>query len=202
MTSGLHIVFSGMKRSADGPTGYGLEPSPLVRRFAAKIAEAAAGKPLIDVACGSGRNALVFAQLGCTVICVDQDLSGLQAHVKHLRHTELRNTVAKLSLRQMDLVKDRWPFTTGFAGGIINVHFLLPELFHSFERSLAAGGYLLLETVPGCGGNYLELPKAGKLRSAFERACDLEFYLERKVGPVGFDAVTVKVLARKRSCGR
>lgn len=194
--------FSGMKHIADGTISYGLEPSPLVRRFAPKIAEAAAGKPLIDVACGSGRNALTFAQVGCSVICVDQDLAGLQAHVKHLRRTELRKAVAKLSLQQMDLLNDRWPFTTGFAGGIINVHFLLPELFPSFERSLSPGGYLLLETVPGCGGNYLELPKAGELRSALERAFDLEFYQERKAGPVAFDAVTVRVLARKRRSGR
>jgi SAM-dependent methyltransferase len=198
MTSAAHR-FSGMKRIADGTTSYGLEPSPLVRRFAPKIAEAASGKPLIDVACGSGRNALAFARLGCTVICVDQDLAGLQAHIKHLRRTELRKAVAKLSLHQMDLVNDRWPFTTCFAGGIINVHFLLPELFPFFERSLSPDGYLLLETVPGCGGNYLELPKAGELRSAFERAFDFEFYRERRAGPVGFDAVTVKVLAKKRS---
>jgi SAM-dependent methyltransferase len=191
-----------MRRIADKNISYGLEPSPLVRRFAPKIAEAAAGKPLIDVACGSGRNALAFAQLGCTVICVDRHLAGLQAHIKHLRRTELSKAVAKLSLHQMDLVNDRWPFTTGFAGGIINVHFLLPELFPFFERTLSPGGNLLLETVPGCGGNYLELPKAGELRSAFERAFDLELYQERKAGPVGFDAVTVRVLGKKRSSGR
>jgi len=201
MTSGLPTVF-GMKRIADETTSYGLEPSALVRRFAPKIAEAAAGKPLIDVACGSGRNALTFAQLGCTVICVDRDLANLQAHVKHFRRTELRKVSAKLSLHQMDLVKDRWPFTARLAGGIINVHFLLPELFPFFERSLSPGRYLLLETVPGCGGNYLELPKAGELRSALERAFDLELYQERKAGPLGFDAVTVKVLARKRGSSR
>lgn len=197
MTGPLTVF--GMKPTSDKAANYGLEPSPLVRRFAPKIAEAAADKPLIDVACGSGRNALTFAQLGCTVICVDRDLAGLETHAKHLRRTELKKAVAKLSLHQLDLVNDRWPFTTGFAGGIINVHFLLPKLFAFFVRSLSPGGYLLLETAPGCGGNYLELPKAGALRSAFERAFDLEFYQERKVGPIGFDAVTVKVLGKRRS---
>jgi tellurite methyltransferase len=187
-----------MKRISDDTIRHGLEPSPLVRRFALKIAGAAAGKPLIDVACGSGRNALTFAQLGCTVICVDRDLDDLHAHVEHLRRTELRKTSAKLSLHQLDLVKDRWPFAACLAGGIINVHFLLPKLFPFFERSLSPGGYLLLETVPGCGGNYLELPKAGELRSAFEKGYEVEFYQERKVGPLGVDAVTVKVLGKKR----
>jgi SAM-dependent methyltransferase len=187
------------RKTADDLVLDGLEPSPLVRRFAAKITDAAAGKPVLDVACGSGRNALALAQLGCTVICVDRDLTTLQAHVVRLRRTELRKASAKLTLHQLDLVKDRWPFTACAVGGIMNVHFLLPELFPFFERSLAPGGYLLLETVPGCGGNYLELPKAGELRSAFERVFELEFYQERRVGPLGFDAVTVRVLARKRS---
>jgi SAM-dependent methyltransferase len=188
-----------MKCTSDDTTSYGLEPSPLVRRFAPKIAAAAAGKPVIDVACGSGRNALALAQLGCSVICVDRDLTDLQAHVVHLRRTALRKASAKLSLHQLDLVKGRWPFTARLAGAIINVHFLLPKLFPFFERSLSPGGYLLLETVPGCGGNYLELPKAGELRSVFERTFELEFYQERKVGPLGFDAVTVRVLGKKRT---
>jgi tellurite methyltransferase len=191
--------FSGMTRTSDDNTRYGLEPSPFVRRFAKRIADAATGRPLIDVACGSGRNAITFAQLGCTVICVDRDLGALQDQLEHLRCTELRNALARLSLHQLDLVKDRWPFAAYRAGGIINVHFLLPALFPLFERSLSPGGYILLETVPGCGGNYLELPKAGELRSAFERGFDLEFYRERKVGPPGFDTVTARVLARKRS---
>jgi SAM-dependent methyltransferase len=187
-----------MKRASDDTTSHGLEASPLVRRFAAKIADAAAAKPVLDIACGSGRNALILAQLGCPVICADRDLTSLQANVVRLRRTELRKATAKLSLQQLDLVNDRWPFTACAAGGIINVHFLLPELFPLFESSLSPGGYLLLETVPGCGGNYLELPKAGKLRSAFERGFQIDWYKERKVGPPGYDAVTVQMLAKKR----
>jgi hypothetical protein len=98
----------------------------------------------------------------------------------------------------MDLVKERWPFPASVAGGIVNVHFLLPALFPRFERSLSSGGYLLLETVPGCGGNYLELPKAGELKFAFGKTFEFEFYQERKVGPPGWDAVTVRMLARRK----
>lgn len=72
-----------MKRKTDDDLVHDeLEPSPLVRRFAAKIVDAAAGKPVLDVACGSGRNALALSQLGCAVICVDRDLTTLQAHVE------------------------------------------------------------------------------------------------------------------------
>jgi hypothetical protein len=96
------------------------------------------------------------------------------------------------------LAKDSWPFGPIFAGGIINVHFLLPQLFPSFERSLLPGGYLLLETVSGYGGNHLELPKAGELRSVLEKVFQFEFYQESPVGPSDCDAVTVRMLARKR----
>jgi len=106
---------------------------------------------------------------------------------------------ARLTLHQIDLVKEAWPFGAGVVGGIVNVHFLLPSLFPSFESSLSPGGYLLLETVPGCGGNYLELPKAGRIRSAFGKAFDFEFYREGKTGPSGYDAVTVQMLAKRKS---
>ena len=188
-----------MKRTTPGDaTSYRLEPSPLVRRYATKIAEAAGGKPVLDVACGSGRNALVLAQLGCTVICVDRDLASLRAQLALLRRTELRKAATRLSLRHLDLVKDHWPFSPGVAGGIINVHFLLPALFPHFEQSLSSGSYLLFESVPGCGGNYLELPKAGAMRTVLKSAFELEVYQERKVGPIGCDAVTIRALAKKR----
>lgn len=98
----------------------------------------------------------------------------------------------------MDLVNDPWPFEAGSAGAIINVHLLLPTLFPLFETSLLSGRYLLIETIPAHGGNYLKLPRAGELRSALQHAFDFEFYKERKAGPGNYDAVTVQLLARRR----
>jgi hypothetical protein len=175
-----------------------LKPSALVRRFAPQIVSAAAGKPLLDIAGGAGRNAVVFSNLGCSVICVDKDLSRVRAQQLRLSLTTLSNASAKLSLYQMDLVSDPWPFGVSMAGGIVNVHFLLPSLLPLFESSITPGGYLLVETVPGCGGNYLQLPKAGALRAALERSFDLEFYKERKVGPLSVDAVTVRLLGKRK----
>jgi len=174
-----------------------LEPSPLVRRFASKIADAAAGKAVVDVACGSGRNAVLLAQLGCTTICVDKDLTRVETQLLRLRRTSFRRASTRLILQQLDLVKDPWPFGPCSVGGIVNVHFFLPALFPHFESSLSPNGYLLLETVPGCGGNYSELPKAGEVRGALEKTLDFEVYKEGKVGPHGYDAVTVQVLARR-----
>jgi hypothetical protein len=144
---------------------------------------------------------MFLSQLGCTVICVDRDLTSIQTQKLRLRRTSVREALARLTLCQLDLVKDPWPFGPCTIGGIVNVHFLLPALFPFFENSLAPGGYLLLETVPGCGGNYLDLPKTGEVSSALGKSFDFEFYKEDKVGPRGYDAVTVQLLAKRRAGG-
>lgn len=171
-----------------------LEPSALIRRFGSKIAAASLDKPILDVACGSGRNALALCNLGCTVICMDRDLSGLQAHLS----LDVGSGASKrLIPYQIDLKKDPWPFEPRSVGGIVNVHFTLPSLFPLFGSSLVRNGYLLIETVPGCGGNYLELPAKGELKAAFEGAFAFEIYKERPVGPPDRNTVTVKLLARR-----
>jgi SAM-dependent methyltransferase len=173
-----------------------LEPSVLVRKFASRMIDAVAGKPILDVACGSGRNAIFLSQLGCKVICVDKDLTVLQRR-------ELQQKMVKsdekyqVELRQLDLVEDSWPFGEASVGGIVNVHFFLPSLFPLFENSLSTGGYLIFESVPGCGGNYLQLPPAGYVRSLLAMGFEIEVYKERKVGPPHRDAVTTTAVAKR-----
>ncbi len=177
----------------------GFEASPFVRRFAPVIAAAAAGKPILDIAGGTGRNAIPLCLLGCSVVCVDQDLEGLQSsQARWRRRSSLREAMTRLTPYKLDLMTDTWPFPPATAGGIINVHFLCPGLFPMFEHSLSPGGYLLLETVSNRRGNYLELPRAGEIRAAFEHEFRIEWYRERSAGPAEQDAVTVQMLAKKR----
>jgi SAM-dependent methyltransferase len=168
--------------------------SPLVRRFAERIASTAGNLPILDVACGTGRNAIVFYELGCRIICVDKDLTRFSFENFHANS----GGIPQLGLGQFDLLRDPWPFIRGSVGAIINVHFVDSRLFAVFAEALVPRGYILLETPPGCGGNYLELPKAGAIRSAFERQFDFDFYKEHRIGPSNYDAVTVKMVARKR----
>lgn len=174
-----------------------LEPSTLIRRFGSKIAAACLDKPILDVACGSGRNALFLWSLGCTVICMDRDLSGFQAQLSRDVEGNSGGTSKRIILHQIDLKNDPWPFRQNSVGGIINVHFTLPSLFPFFGSSLAQSGYLLIETVPGCGENYRELPRKGELKAAFEGSFAFEVYKEGLVGPPDRNAVTVKLVARR-----
>lgn len=159
--------------------------SAWVRRHAEKIVNAGQSRPVLDLACGTGRNGRFLAQLGCEVIGIDIDIS---------------KTVTKehFQARRMDLDAEPWPFRKGELGGIIQVHFLRRSLFAWFAHSLVPGGFLLIETVPGCGGNYLELPRAGELSAQLAADFHLEAYREGKVGPPGTNAVTVRALARRK----
>lgn len=183
-------VVESLGRTKTNPFG----ASPLVRRFASSIADAANGAPILDVACGSGRNAMIFAELGCNVICLDIDLTRLKNHLSG-RASRFKSS-SQLQLRTLDLINDPWPFGAGTIGAVVNVHFLRPSLFPFFEYSLASGGHLLIESISGRGGNYLELPAAGEIRSALETGFHLELYEERKVGPKESNAVTVKLVGR------
>jgi SAM-dependent methyltransferase len=176
-----------------------LEVSSLVRKFGAKVVCASHGKPILDVACGSGRNAFFLSSLGATVVCMDKELTRLREYLAHNGSKCFIEGAERLVTHQIDLVKAPWPFDYGSAGGIINVHFTLPALFPFFANSLIPSGYLLLETVPGCGDNFMELPKKGELKTALEANVEFEMYEEKPVGPAERNAVTVKLVARRRA---
>jgi SAM-dependent methyltransferase len=165
------------------------EACALVRKFGAKIVEAAKGAPILDVGCGTGRNAIYLAQLGGTLICLDKDSDRLHRLPRVKRIVPLR----------IDLATDRWPFAQDQLGGIVSVHFPMPVLFRQFGSSLSPGGCLLLETVPAHGGNFVELPNENELRNAIAEAFHFEFYKEKKAGPPGCGKVTVRLLAKRRA---
>jgi SAM-dependent methyltransferase len=180
-----------MSRVQPGNGNPSFSPSALVQKFAKQIADSSAGYPILDVACGSGRNAFQLADYDCEVICIDRELNRLESLMR-LGGSRYRRKLVPYCL---DLENDIWPFGEAVAGGIINVHFLLLRLIPLFHRSLRLGSFLLIESEPGCGGNYLQLPKAGELKDALETAFEIKYYKEKKVGPPNRDAVTVKALA-------
>jgi hypothetical protein len=90
------------------------------------------------------------------------------------------------------------PFATGAFGFVVNVHFTLPEIIGEFARVLKAGGYLLVETIGGQGGNCEQLPAPGELRERLEACFLVERYVEKQIPSRARTAVTVKLLARRR----
>ena len=88
----------------------------------------------------------------------------------------------------------------GAFGLIVLVHFL-PQSLSALTSLVAPEGYLFIETIGGQGGNWLELPPAGAVEQALGRDFSFCFYKERQVGKQGTNAVSVRLLARKRGLG-
>jgi SAM-dependent methyltransferase len=178
------------------------QPSKTLMRFANELSSGS-HKPVLDAGCGLGRNAVALALRGLTVVCADRDVGRLRVlsttapqYISSVKSPH--STVGQLFPVCADLDQTKWPFSTSRFSAITCVHFLKIELFDELWSALVEGGYLFIETFGGQGRNYLELPKAGQLRDLLSSRFNISFYEEKKVGPIGYDAVSVKLLAQKK----
>lgn len=110
-----------------------MTPSVWVKRWADLIPP---GGRVLDVACGSGRNAIHLASRGYRVTAVDRDL-GPSAGV--------RDTPGVTWLAH-DLEAGDWPFTAGIWQGIVVVNYLHRPLIPHLIDALAPGGALIYAT--------------------------------------------------------
>ena len=110
-----------------------LDASPWVRRFAASVP---AGE-VLDLACGSGRHARLFASLGHPVIALDRDPQALALAAG-----------PGITTVEIDLEEEgaRWPFEAGRFAGIVVTNYLHRPLMKDLVKSLAPNGVLIYET--------------------------------------------------------
>lgn len=158
--------------------------------------------PILDVACGYGRNAVALAVRGASVVCVDCDLERLRtmrfAVEKHFGSmAQVGNCSGSIHPVCAKVNETAWPFAAANFSAIICVHFLNLDLLGRFAEALVPGGYLYVETFDNRGGNYLDLPRAGELRCRLSEYFSVHYYDERKAGPPEWDAVTAKVLSTR-----
>jgi len=107
--------------------------SPWVRRFAPLVP---AGE-VLDLACGGGRNARLFAGLGHPVLALDRDPAALVA-----------SSGPGIQVMQYDLELEgaAWPFEEGRFAGIVVTNYLHRPLMPHLMKSLAPDGVLIYET--------------------------------------------------------
>ncbi len=108
-------------------------PSDWVVRWADRVP---AGGRVLDIACGKGRNAGLFAARGHPVEAVDRDpaaLSWLQG-------------VANVTARCADLEQGPWPYEGQRFAGVVVTRYLWRPLFPSILAAIAPGGVLIYET--------------------------------------------------------
>lgn len=107
--------------------------SPWVMRFAPLIR---AGGTILDLACGSGRNARWLAGQGWQVEAVDRDAALLEG---------LRD-VKNIHIIQADLEHAPWPYAGRSFDGIVVCRYLHRPLLPLLAASLAENGVLIYET--------------------------------------------------------
>lgn len=114
------------------------KPSLIVTNFCAMAKNGHA----LDLACGTGRNALFLAQKGFTVDAIDISDAGLE-NLKH-KHPRIQPVCADLD--HYDIVANRYDL-------IINIRYLNRRLFPYIKEGLVCGGVLIFESFmerPGC----------------------------------------------------
>lgn len=107
--------------------------SPWIRRFAPL---AAAGGPVLDLACGGGRHGRLFLERDHPVTFVDRDLSAV---------ADLRSSPSA-RLVEADLEAAPWPFPGEQFAAIAVSNYLWRPLFPALLGALAPQGLLLYET--------------------------------------------------------
>lgn len=108
-------------------------PSPWVQRFAPLVAQ---GANVLDVGCGNGRHAKLFARRGCIVDAVDRDRAC----------GELLADEPNIRFLAADLEAGTWPYAGRRFDAIVVVNYLHRPLFAQLVASLAEGGVLIYET--------------------------------------------------------
>lgn len=95
---------------------------------------------MLDVASGSGRNALFLARKGWRVHAVDRDADALA------RLSNQVSPVGTITTEQLDLESDRASLGVGCYQAVIVFNYLHRPLMPTIVQALAPGGVLIYET--------------------------------------------------------
>lgn len=98
---------------------------------------------VLDLACGGGRHARLFAALGHDVLALDRDPAALEAATQ-----PAGTQPGRIVPMQHDLEAEgaAWPFAPGRFAGIVVTNYLHRPLMAQLLASLASGGVLIYET--------------------------------------------------------
>ena len=115
------------------PRHEGIAPSPWILRHAHLVPREAR---VLDLACGSGRHARLFAQRGARVLAVDRDADALAT----------LDGVAGIETRMIDLEGSVWPFANERFDAIVVTNYLHRPFLADVVAAVADAGTLLYET--------------------------------------------------------
>lgn len=104
------------------------------------------GARVLDLACGSGRHALLAARQGHRVLAVDRDTEALDGLRAESAATLDAGSQDRLELRCIDLEQGPWTLPPGGFDAVIVANYLFRPRFALACGLLAPGGLLVYET--------------------------------------------------------
>lgn len=109
------------------------DPSPWILRFADLVSG-----PVLDLACGSGRHTVFFAERGHGVTAVDRDISRLGALTDHPNVSAIA--------ADLEAAENAWRPPPDSFGAVVVTNYLWHPLLPALIDALQPGGVLLYET--------------------------------------------------------
>ena len=135
--------------------------SPLLEKFIALLDETESLAPVLDLACGSGRNGLYLVSQNIPVVFADIKESALEQVSSTLtsQHSEMKSSASfwqvdfeqgsfeKDSFEQGSVIqKHKHPLAGKSFSAIMVFRYLHRPLFEQIKQAVTAGGYVVYET--------------------------------------------------------
>ncbi len=114
-------------------------PEDFIVRFADRIVGRDPVPEVLDVACGSGRHALFFAQRGCRVVAMERGKEELESLRDVVRERRLPVCIVTSDVENMSLLPVSFD-------AIVNTFFLWRPLAEQYAKVLRPGGILYFQT--------------------------------------------------------
>lgn len=168
----------------------GTSPSPFLVKHEPVFLKAK--HPILDLACGSGRNSIYLATLGCDLISLDIDAKRIEQLEEHWSSMQQKKGAIKTICCDAESIK--WSELQLKFGGLIMVDFHSSSALSRVLPYLVDNAPILIKSIDNRGGNYLEMPLEGECRSILGN-CILEVYQETPAGPENERRVKLRILA-------
>jgi len=128
--------------SSDHMDNFSIKPADLLISYVSLFIEGTINGPILDLACGDGRNGIFLVKKGLEVICCDVSEGALKS-TKQLAALQ----GVDIETWRVDLEKNGTnPLTEDCYGGIVIFRYLHRPLISCIKKALKKGGVLLYET--------------------------------------------------------
>lgn len=162
-----------------------------------ELAENLKAGNVLDLACGTGRNAIFLAEKGFKVTAIDNSVVGIEIAKQRAKEKGL-----KIDFRVADLEKDEFAIEENAYDLVCDFYYLQRELFAEMKKGVKASG-LIISTIHIYGEGENEgrfLLKEGELKEFFD---DFEILHYHETSLTDTDAGehhrrTAEIIAKKR----